>query len=311
MTGATALIVFGAVRSGTTMFRLMLNAHPALVEIGENRYLVDSLIDKHDLTAGYDPDRLMSDRVFRMRDLARPDRYETRAVIDHVTAALAEGRDGPLVLTFHADAEVVDRLFPGCRFLHIVRDPRDVAASAVRFGWAGNHYHGAEFWLEAEESWARFAPSLPPDRRFEIRFEDLVGDPEGSLTQVCSFIGVPFDSTMLRYAAKSTYAAPDSGQREKWRRTLGDAEVRQVEERCGALMAAQGYDLFCSAIPARSKASLAWLKVDNKLRKTAARIAFFGPADYFSEKIARLPFLRGWHMRVERRMQERVNRSLK
>ena len=35
MTGRTALIVFGAVRSGTTMFRLMLNAHPARVEIGE------------------------------------------------------------------------------------------------------------------------------------------------------------------------------------------------------------------------------------------------------------------------------------
>ncbi len=83
---------------------------------------------------------------------------------------------------------------PKARFIVMVRDGRDVAASFIKR--RGNAVDGARRWL-AENQIIR-AEENATDVRI-VRYEDLIDDAEGVLRQVTDFVGIPFDSQMLRY----------------------------------------------------------------------------------------------------------------
>ena len=51
--------------------------------------------------------------------------------------------------TCHKHFDRLLRIWPRARFVHIVRDGRDVARSCIGMGWAGNVWHGSERWIAA------------------------------------------------------------------------------------------------------------------------------------------------------------------
>ena len=58
-----------------------------------------------------------------------------------------------------------------------------------------------------------------------MRYEDLIQKPEESLTRLCEFIGVSFDSAMFDYAKTSTYDLPDPQAMSQWSRKLSERDV--------------------------------------------------------------------------------------
>jgi hypothetical protein len=120
-----------------------------------------------------------------------------------------------------------------------LRDPRDVARSAIGMGWAGNVFHGLGSWIDTEDGWsvaiARNRPLV-----HEVRYEDLVAHPEATLTDLCAFLGLAFDPAMLAYDTQSTYGKPDARLTYQWKRKLTPRQVRQVEARLGPRLAAGG-----------------------------------------------------------------------
>lgn len=85
-------------------------------------------------------------------------------------------------------------LMPAPRFVLMVRDGRDVAASFLKR--YGSPESGIERWLEAGEI------ILSQAGRHDVmltRYEDLIGDPRRELERICAFSGIPFDEAMLRY----------------------------------------------------------------------------------------------------------------
>ena len=62
--------------------------------------------------------------------------------------------------TVHRHFERLRFLWPDARYIHLVRDPRDVARSVVQKGWAGNIYQASEFWIQAENCWDSLVPHL-------------------------------------------------------------------------------------------------------------------------------------------------------
>jgi hypothetical protein len=96
--------------------------------------------------------------------------------------------------------ELLAQQFPNAKFLHVVRDGRDVAASVVTMDF------GASDFASAARTWRRrivrahqLGQSLGPDRYLEIHYEDLVADPVATLQAACTFLDLPFDHAMLRY----------------------------------------------------------------------------------------------------------------
>ena len=103
------------------------------------------------------------------------------------------------------------------RFVHLVRDGRDVGQSTIPMGWAGNLYSGIRIWVEAEELWAKLEERLPDDRHMTLSYEGLVSDPVGELTRICHFVGIEYDPAMLSYDKSSTYSKPSTSGIAKWK----------------------------------------------------------------------------------------------
>ncbi len=86
----------------------------------------------------------------------------------------------------------IDALLPLSKFIHMVRDPRDVAASMLKMRFGANDAVTAALdWTGNLGAWLASERLVPEHRRFEIRYEDLCADPERELTRIAGFLGIP------------------------------------------------------------------------------------------------------------------------
>jgi len=99
--------------------------------------------------------------------------------------------------------DVIDRVCPRARFLHIVRDPRHVMASLrdASAGWGAewapsNAAAAAHEWLKHFEG-ARRAASFGPDRYLEVRYEHLRADPVDVISDILAFLRLPDSAAAL------------------------------------------------------------------------------------------------------------------
>ncbi len=90
--------------------------------------------------------------------------------------------------------QLIRRYVRGARFVVMVRDGRDVAASFVKR--YGNAEQGVDRWI-LRNIVAR--QERPMADVLIVRYEDLVVDPQGQLERICTFSGIPFDPAMLDY----------------------------------------------------------------------------------------------------------------
>ena len=128
-------------------------------------------------------------------------------------------------------------IFPDARFLHVVRDGRDVACSLVTMNWINpmtgrkwdyvqNITNAARYWRDVV-TLARQQAEHPAvaGRVLEVRYEALVADTEGALRRVLEFIGEPWDGVVLSYHAKTRSHEPFEASTEQAARPLTDASV--------------------------------------------------------------------------------------
>lgn len=218
---ATPTFLFGMERSGTTLLSMMVGAHPQVaVPLATTGLWVDfaarlgqrfnGLATRDDVVRLVDA--LMAHERIRLWDAA----LDREALL----AELPAGDYGAVVARFHAayarakgkrcwanvdiatldDMDRVNAWFGNARFLHIVRDGRDVALShqTMPYG-AGNIAECARAWANRTTASAKMGRILGPARYMTVRFEDLVLDTPASLERICRFLGLTYDEQMLRY----------------------------------------------------------------------------------------------------------------
>jgi hypothetical protein len=89
---------------------------------------------------------------------------------------------------------------PEAHFIHLIRDGRDVALSLSEVSWGpGDLQEAADKWVEELGRARRRARRLRPGTYLEVRYEDLVADPEPLLRRVAEFVRLPWDPGMLDY----------------------------------------------------------------------------------------------------------------
>lgn len=94
-------------------------------------------------------------------------------------------------------------LYPDAKFIHLVRDGRDVAISWIDLNY-DRYYEQTFEWTMAMDSRKEFINGPYADRILEIRYEDLVRDLEGTVRQVCAFLGEEFEPAMLSWSSLKT-----------------------------------------------------------------------------------------------------------
>jgi hypothetical protein len=124
---------------------------------------------------------------------------------------------------------LIQELLPEARFIHIIRDGRDVALSIKDLWWGPNSFEeAAKWWIAGIENARNQVKDLP--WYLEVRYEDLVLDTEPTLKKICNFIALPWNALMLDYskgadermAELTSVVAPDA------RRVVSSQERRKI-----------------------------------------------------------------------------------
>jgi hypothetical protein len=93
------------------------------------------------------------------------------------------------------------------RFVHVIRDGRDVALSRIRWrqkrsGKTPPVRRMARRWKEAITVAREQARKV--DHYVEVRYEDLVAEPEPTLRRICDFVEIDYDPAMLEYHSRAS-----------------------------------------------------------------------------------------------------------
>ncbi len=185
--------IVGFNRSGTTLLRIMLDSHPNISAGPETHFLVDL---KRIFTKHWDQLRLYGfDEAYWYRKIAeffssfQEDYARRRGKVMWVEKTPA--------YTLHLD--FIERLFPGVKIIHIVRNPYDVIASVrKRAGYIRA--------LKSVILWKRYVLAAmaygrrSPNRFLQIKYEDLVAHPEAVLKQVLAFLEQPWNPAVLEFS---------------------------------------------------------------------------------------------------------------
>lgn len=208
-----APFVVGAERSGTTLLRLMLDAHPDLAVPPETHF-IDRVAEACGDTP--EPRRTFIETVtshrrwgdFRVdgEELARRisgiepfDLGEAlRAFYGLYAQKFGKTRWGDKTPKYVHSMRLIHRLLPEARFVHIIRDGRDVALSTKDL-WFGpdSVEEAARKWRSLIEKARRQSREVP--HYLEIRYEDLVSETEPTLRRICEFVDLRWDPAMLAY----------------------------------------------------------------------------------------------------------------
>ena len=151
---------------------------------------------------------------------------------------------------------------PGSRFVHLLRDGRDVAPSLATMPFGPDRLGGAALYWQRHVTAGREAGVQLPGRYLEIRYEDLVAEPAGTLAVVADFLEVGFDPAMLDYGGHADrllgplrqsdhlqgIRKPPLATRD-WRSALSPRNLALVEVLVGDCLAKTGYPLSEHPVP--------------------------------------------------------------
>ncbi len=306
------VFLFGARRSGTTLLRLMINSHAKMGNPGEVDFLFDCLVRDASHPTGwrYDRAQLEASRIFRAHELDIDRGLEGLDLLADMIAQFEARAGGVLIMNVHRHADRILEVLPEARFIHLLRDPRDVARSSIGMGWAGISYYGIDHWIKTEQGWGVVADKLAPDQVLRIHFETLMGQIEPELKRLCDFLGAEFSPEMLDYHLNTTYGPPDPKIAEQWRRKASPHEIALMEGKCGPLIEARGYAL--NGDPASpGPTERVRLYLQNRLGRFQRTLGKIGLPLFVMEKLSRWLRLEKLHKQVRRRIDDKMIELLK
>lgn len=293
-----AVFLVGAPRSGTTWLHQLLAVHPQVATSGESHVLCEGF---EALFANHaDPDEHMNLSTW----VSRPELLSlTRRFVDDLFLTVRDRTrpDATHVLDKTPDhrphAALLAELYPDGRFVHIIRDGRDMASSAHSL-WSGI---GAEYrqlsdaariWVDAITDIRAHLSGL---RYHEVRYEDLVADPVANLGAVLDHVGLPHDPAYLSAAVEFGRAPINvrpsdarSGAR-KWG-TLDPEAARAVATVAGDLLVELGYATDAEMAEARAHRSLRSVRDEtmDRAQRLVARVRHAGARRRHELRLARL-----------------------
>jgi hypothetical protein len=279
-----AAFIVGAPRSGTTLLRMMLDSHPEMAIPPESHFYFELL--KKEAGGNFGREQFFEfltgfftwadfeiERATFRAVLARVEPFTipdgVRAFYATYAGKFEKSRWGEKTPDYGNIMPQIEALLPEARFVHIIRDGRDVALSKrhLWFGPGDSILAQAEDWTQ----WIMRARGAGARCRHycEVRYEELLTAPEKVLRQVSDFLQLPFRPEMLAYhetagarleALKGWKELDLSGEKlrsvlqlttepprldriARWKRELPAAELQLFEEIAGPLLAELGYEL--------------------------------------------------------------------
>ena len=224
--------VIGTGRCGTTMLAQMLNSHsmicvppeiqilfeysnngPRLYEIfkeKKNEYFGPK--DFVELIEARCPKKLHV--YFDYKGFFEKQQYPIRSfkkLVNSLFSEIAESKHKKIFIDqtpwYGQGIDILNELFPNAKYIHMIRDGRDVSISYARTPWWHDDIgQNLERWhAEVRQIIDSSNQILNPNQMLQVRYEDFVEQPEVELRRICEHLGVKFEYAMLDTATHVDY----------------------------------------------------------------------------------------------------------
>lgn len=276
------VFIVGCPRSGTTLVERMVDAHPDIAIVHETHFIAKFFRKRVGLTRdGF----VTPELARRLREHRRFARFrmpgeELDALVtgppmsyaDFITRLYdqygrQEGKTRVGDKTtggYLRNIPSLHTLWPQARFVHVVRDGRDVCLSMLTWPKAGRAAGRLPTWnqdpVATTALWWRWhvlsgregGRPLGPALYDELSYEAFVSAPAERCADLCRFLDVPYDASMLRFnegrvseapglSANQAWRSPTPGVRN-WREQMSDADVELFEALAGDALDAFGHE---------------------------------------------------------------------
>jgi hypothetical protein len=286
------VFIVGCPRSGTTLLRRVVDAHPDIAITPETHWIPAFFENGVGVDGG---GRVTSELIPALLEHPKFARLaiDEADLVEIVSSGADHYRDfvsrlfdlygarqgkrlvGDKTPRYVRAIGTIQALWPNARFVHLIRDGRDVCLSATT--WTRKHEEfaslfrswrddpvttAAHWWTWNVASGRAAGANLGDDHYLEVRYEDLVHDPVPACRRLCAFLELPYDERMLRFhegrtryqpgrSAKHAWLPITSGLRD-WRTQLAAADLDRFEAAAGGLLDELGYERGASRVTAAS-----------------------------------------------------------
>ena len=263
------VFIGGCPRSGTTLVKRLLDAHPDIYCGPEFGNLV-SICDLYTtMKKGIESGRISS---YANKDLLRDNTrnfilgFFRSSFVESGVSVFAEKTPSNIrcFCTLH-------ELFPEAKFIQVIRNPLDVVASYLKVGKRmGDNRGNTNFFsaLEAARHWKQqvlfpqrfkevFNSQAFQESYCEVKYEDIVSNPEAMAKSICDFIDIKFNSKMIDldkplkgdsksfggvfYTREEYIRGISKAQVNAWQETLTQEDIRLVLRETGFYLHKFGY----------------------------------------------------------------------
>lgn len=247
VSGTAPVLIGGCGSSGTTLVRRMLNRHPEVSCGPESTVFLERITRPAELAArtGFQPSEIEA--------WQRASRSQAEFIDLFQAACLA--RAGKRIWADKTPENIrrlsfLWRHFPAARLIHVIRDGRDVACSLRRQSWMKLGERGSlatlvrcgEYWVDR----VAIRRSVKSDPRYiELRYEELVREPEKALRPILEFLGLDWSEQMLSADAEAgdpTAGPAFTSSIGRWRKELSAVEIEVLRPVVGEMLGELGYD---------------------------------------------------------------------
>ena len=245
------IFIIGTQRSGTTLLRLILNTHSQIAIPEESTFLMPVLKKKYlqKVISGESLNSLINylslnnqfklwnyDNSGFISQLSQRDKISLKELISDIFSSYCRSKGkniwGDKTPSFFRKIGILRSLFPDAKFIHIVRDGRDVFDSWRRVDPTKNNVSVVALdWSYKLSRIEKSFRKISKGNKMVIRYEDLLEYPEKTVKALCSFIGVEYESNMLNFYRTShehignhhsqlIFKPLDRSNKNKWKKNL-------------------------------------------------------------------------------------------
>lgn len=307
---APFIFIVGCPRSGTTLLQRMMDNHPQLTIANDTHFITRAAKrvlrkDPQPLLTPVLVEAVQSYRRFYRMGLEASD--VEKAAENCTTYAEFVGRLYTMRAQKHQKQlsgektpdncrkmPLLHSLFPGARFVHIIRDGRDTALSTL--SWASESKGPGKWaywkvdplatcalwWRWQAGSGERDGQRLGKEFYHRVRYEELVVEPQKELKAISTFLDIPYSDSMVNYhvgktrhkaglSAKSAWLPPVKNLRD-WRNDMSHEDIDVFEGVSGDLLRENGYEcrdrIPTAAVKSRVARCLSWWDSSGKRPST-------------------------------------------
>jgi protein-tyrosine sulfotransferase len=256
------VVIGGAPRSGTTLLRTLLGRHPMIASGAETTVFLRRISSPEDIgqRLGWDPALIARLQRESWSQVEFIERFQ-RVILEQSGKSIWVEKTPRNAGRFR----FVRQHFPHAKLVHIVRDGRDVVCSLRRTPFAKLDHAPSESVVAAQRCAVQWRASVRAARRFrhdpgyhELRYEDLVRDPETTLKVLFDFLGLTWSDCVLgpsgQHAEDSVLNVVDDAEAiraageifaasiGRWRQDLTYSDCRALRLLIGPLLVELGYE---------------------------------------------------------------------